>query len=214
VSTSVNFIPPRRRQLRRVRSRARAWGIGVGALLLLLGGAQSMLLMHGDAPDGGVAGEVARVREALEQETRARVELERSIAGAEGQIALVHAIGTHPDWSVLLKVLANERGERVVLERVGLRPTDRGDRPSGTPAARSESYTINLAGQALTPGDASRYTSSLESLGLFDAVRLLETKLVNSDGHERVAFRIECSLGARPVGARAGADSIVKGGGP
>lgn len=214
----VDFIPPRHRQLRRVRARGRRWAAAcvlVGAGLVL---AYAVLMVNGGTAADGVGEELARVRAKLELETADRAACEARIVRAESELALVRAIGRHPDWSLLLRVLARERGERVVLERLQLKRTDKpAEKPADTavpggpgpvPATpASEQYGVRLAGQALSQGDATQFTLRLENLGFFDSVRLVETRPVNVQGREYVAFQVECSVGSRRAAAQAGVDA-------
>ncbi len=230
MSALVDFIPPRRRQLRRVRARGRAWAVACAALAVVLGATYAVLLARGRAREDGVTEELARVRSALDKETRDRAELDAQIVHREAELARIKDIGAHADWSVLLALLARERDGQVVLERVSLRGVDRNEKPapkaneappaSGSPSAaapaRGKAFVIRLAGQSRTQGDAAKYALRLEGLGLFDAVRTLETKPVNVLGREYVAFQIECAIGPRtaPAGAQAGAGEGGKGGEP
>lgn len=203
---SVDFIPPRRRELRRVRARTRAWGVAGFVLALVLAGAYGVLLVQGDDPAAGVGEELVRVKAEIEREKSVRAGLDMEIARAEGELAQARMIGQHPDWSVLLNLLARERGEDVVLTKVVVRPAEKGGASGkGAPGVRAESFVVRVTGQARTQPAALKFALRLEGLELFDTVGSVQTKPVDVRGREFFGFDVECAIGPRAVPAGAGA---------
>jgi hypothetical protein len=172
-----------------------------------------VLVARVDGDSAAIADELARAKAVLARETSARAGLDARIAGAEAKVALAKFIGRHPDWSVLLDLLARERGPDIVLSRLALQPADRpfegepGARGASAPAApvtgAAPGYVVRLAGQARTPAAATKFTLRLEKLGIFDSVRLVDTRPANVPGRDYVAFQIQCSIGTAPSGGAA-----------
>jgi len=201
MTPSVCFIPPRRRQARRVRARVHGWAAACATLAAALAAALGILIAQGRVHEGGVAADLARARAKLEIETQQTKAVEAGIARDERELARIRAIGRHPDWSVLLRTLASERGEHVVLERVTLREGgSQAPGPGQTEASgASDVFTIQLAGQARTQEHATRFTRRLEDLQIFDSVRIIETRLVDVQGREYAAFQVECAVGPKKL---------------
>ena len=207
----MDFVPPRRRAMRRLRTRARAWGVVLALVVLALLASAVVLLTRGRDDGGAVEEELARVRVRLAHETGVRAELDGRIVRAEEELSLSRAIGSHPDWSVLLNLLARERGDDVVLNKVAIQRVDRpfdgsagarGGSPGATAkptTAGEDAFVVRVGGQARTQAAATEFTLRLEALGLFDAVRLLETKPASVPGREYSGFLVECEIGRTPA---------------
>lgn len=206
---AVDFIPPRVRAHRRSRARVRAWCGVVAALAAVLSVSFGVLLAHGDDTSAGVGEELLRVKGKLEREAREHAAINERIAGAEAGIALSRAIGRHPDWSVLLDLLALERGEDVVLSRVSVRPVEVAASAPGpaslAKAVRADAYRVRIAGQARTQAAATSFPVRLEEMKLFDSVGAVETRPIVVRGKPYVGFEVECAIGQRAPGTNGGA---------
>lgn len=215
--TPLNFIPPSVRAGRQARRVLHGWVvIVVVAAGVLLPGALAVSRVGREAlatmtTQRAQAEETARLSaQRLGQMLAVRTDLER-------RVAVLDAIAGHPDWSRLLVLLAEARGDDSVFEQIHLErragtPAPRGPeaRPAGArngqPAASAPPpapplvMALQLDGQSRSPSAVAGLVVRLEATGLFQAVRLAQTKPDARLGSEAVTFRIESILrGADPV---------------
>jgi Tfp pilus assembly protein PilN len=201
--TDANLVPMTRRQARRVRRSIRAWSLagggyaGVLALALAIGAA----LVDSDA-----APLERRLTEARAAADAARAERDRLSAQAEAarrRLEAARAVSRQPDWSILLAMLPACLGEDAALRRVTLKrdaapPAPGGGKDAPPPAPAARGYTLQLAGAARSQSAPNSIVLALEQTGIFDRVKLVETRREASGASDLVAFDIECVL-AREV---------------
>jgi hypothetical protein len=127
-------------------------------------------------------------------------EVEAVLAERELTLEAKRAVANHPDWSILMMLVARELGEDIVLSHCVLAP--QGDPPGPGTARRPTPYLWQMAGYGRTIGAASRFALALERMGLFDHVRLVKTNRQKFLEATAYAFQIECVLGAEGGTAR------------
>lgn len=188
----INLLPRARQERARARRRAIAWSRAGAAYALCVLGACGAVAGGFVAPKD----HIFERREALEHERRLRTaekeRADRLLSKASRELGLARLAVLRPDWSVLLRVLAERRGEGVALSLVEL-GEDYSRPEKGAPAnapPRLEGYTARLGGVALTQQAITGYVLELEGSGIFDDVRLKETRAKSMDGREGVAFEI------------------------
>jgi Tfp pilus assembly protein PilN len=156
----------------------------------------------------------ARARE-LDREIRS---LRAEIAGTKRELAAAQAVAGHPDWSLLLAVLAHAVPEEVVLRRCVLTPVEEDDREAADSqdtvaglwsgedgadgrgalaASLNRSYRLEVGGFARTQAAVSQFVLRLEKIALFDQVKLIKTNRQLFLEGQAVAFELECSLDGR-----------------
>lgn len=210
---AINLIPARLRDAANVRRRVRRWIIGGVALsagltvaclsLHVVGGEEHSRL----SVDGGRLTERLTAAEASLETTRTQVqEHARRLEASE-------TVGVHPDWSVLLTALAEQRGQEIILQAVELRAVDaeaataqKRPKDDAAPGAKSaaaprrvETYVLHLKGFGLSQGDVVKFVRRLEDLGPLVGVQLKETRAQPHRGVAAVAFDAECRLTERRV---------------
>lgn len=216
----VDLRPAALSARQRLHRRIRAWtvalvvwtGLVLAAALVLTPGAGAVRAAL--AQLGAERQELDTLRTGLDdraKQVRARLML------VERGLEISRHVARHPDWSVLMRVLASRGAGAVVLESVELErtidaaqtraPARRGkvDAP-GLPAV--DRYTLRVSGLGRSQEAVSAYVLALESSGLFERVTIRQTEARRSDaGVGGVGFRFEASLAGAvpPVRERGGA---------
>ncbi|HUU91378.1 MAG TPA: PilN domain-containing protein [Phycisphaerae bacterium] len=196
----ANFIPKHRAHARRRRRRRNLWVTAVAAYVaLLLGAYASCYALWGGGGDA-----LAAKQQAAEARTR---NTKQAIAATQSELASEQRtlnanreVRNHPDWSLLLMLLAESMNDDVVLSQCDLKP---GDPPNGrSPQAHeANGFRLDMSGYAKTVASVSRFALELERTGLFDHVRLLKTKRQPFRSASATCFQIECLLGRHTEGA-------------
>jgi len=204
---NVNLVPRKRRAARRVRTCLRAWAaFGVAYIVFVIGACALMVAamtppedpIHSDP--AGLAAQIASAKEKLAESRTKLAAISRQLAGAR-------EVQGHPDWSVLLSLIAARRGDDLALSSVELRPA--GAATNGTreaPAglvARPTSYSLVLTGLGKDHNAVAQFALRLELEGLFSQVVLKDTVARQLATRSVVSFGIECTLrdGAGMAGA-------------
>lgn len=197
---NANLIPKSRREEQARRRRLRRWAKGLPVYGgLLLAAYVACWVLSGDDREASAA----QLRSAIDRIRRASDEIQslrRKIEVTQRQITTARAAAKHPDWSLLLTMLADRLGDDVVLSRCRLEPVEAdGSGPDAGPEGRPgpdghESYLLHLSGLAKTQAAASRFVLRLEQTGLFDSVRLVRTERKGFGDGQAVAFELVCHI--------------------
>lgn len=169
---TVNFMPKARVLAAGRRRRIRRWSlvcVGYGLILASAWAAAAAGTGGGEGPENELSGLQAKI--AARDADLAR--LRKDQAGTNRRLEAARAVAEHPDWSILLRLLAELRGPEVALDRVALTP--RPGKGAGEGPGRGGA-TVALGGIALTPKAASEFVMRMESNGLFETVTLLEVR--------------------------------------
>lgn len=210
----INLIPPAILDARRRRRRIRAWSFATAAYAVILAGSFGAYASGGiHAHDTGRR--MAELAARLEQERAELNQLRDRAAEAQREADAARMMAGHPNWSVLLALLAGPLGPDMTLDACELAPIDpppaaavaQGQAPAPPPPktpAGPGAYRVTVTGLARTQSQVTAYTLALERLGgddrrLFDHVTLVEAKGRRVGSTDAVAFRIEGALNARPA---------------
>jgi len=128
------------------------------------------------------------------------------LAQAACTIKANQLVGGHPDWSLLLMLLARNMNDEVVLHQCSLGPqTDAGAAAPVLAAAGDANATgawrLDMTGYGRTVTSVSQYALALERTGLFQEVRLLKTVRQPFLAGSATHFQIQCALGAGAEGS-------------
>jgi hypothetical protein len=202
----VNLIPAGRREARARRRHLRRLGavVAVCAVAVLGGYVACYALDDGEGSRllGEARGEVERLGVAHEEMRSLR----RQISDARRKLAAARMRVRHPDWSLLLAMLAGHVSDELILERCCLRPVEPGSQdagrtpapgavPGGTaPAGQVERYVLELTGLARSQTAVSQFVLRLEKSGVFREVRQVKTHRREFRNAKVVGFHVECSL--------------------
>ena len=197
---NANLIPKSRREAQARRIRLRRWARGLPVYGgLLLAAYVACWALSGDDREASAA----QLRSAIDRIRRAGDEIQslrRKIEVTQRQITTARAAAKHPDWSLLLTMLADRLGDDVVLSRCQLEPVEADGSqpdagPEGPPGADGhESYRLHLSGLARTQAAASQFVLGLEQTGLLDSVGLVKTERREFGDGQAVAFELVCLI--------------------
>lgn len=137
--------------------------------------------------------------------------LKVQLVGLEAKIAADKAIGQHPDWSILLSILAQARGQAINLSLIDLSALNQASTSTLTKTStaslstpRPSRYSLRIGGIASDHPALTSFILRLESLGIFDRVALAENNVINSEtpltasSRPRVSFLIQTELDDSP----------------
>jgi hypothetical protein len=205
LSTPINLIPLYR-QIKAERNRRMRWWIGLwsgyaGVLIVLVG----LLYLHlGTSRD--LTHDLKQQDQQLSSLQNDTRQTQTMLLQVSQKLLSARGLLEQPDWSQLLAVLADLRGNDVVLEDVNLQLTAEAV-PAPTPTKSSKSkappptiktkWNLQLEGHGKTPESVSQYVLRLEATQLFDQVNLLKTNRDPIGAGEAISFSIQCPIKGR-----------------
>lgn len=206
---AVNLIPKAYRERRALASRARRWAAGSIALACVIGAAWALTASTLGGNRVRLASQLASARADADEKSRLLSEAQSAHAAAVRRLESARAVAGHPDWSVLLALLARARSEGLVLERVDVRPIASAEtKPTTTDANAPQpvvrgvpAYQLDIRGVAESQSVVAQYLLSLENIGLFDTVRLRETRPRTIGARGVVEFGLDCAIAQSKPGA-------------
>jgi Tfp pilus assembly protein PilN len=199
---NVNLLPKERRLALVRRRRGRAWmigGTGYAGLIVVAG-----LVFSLSGPRAAVATDLYERQQRELAERSSRVDdLTARAAVLTKQLDRLNRIQGHPDVNALVRVVASQLGDRLILDSIAMeRIVQAAKEPArgrigadAKPAAAAQSssyFQIDIAGLAKDQPDVTSFVLRLEQLGLFDKVTVLESGKKDVHGAELTHFRIRC----------------------
>lgn len=191
----VNLIPAQRIRVRKASRRAHAWLLAVPCCVALLLAAYGInaVAWTTDSTDA------ARALEETESQIKRGSEIvskrQKELTELRAAQVANKSVGEQPDWGRMLALMANKLGADAALTSFAVDPVREKDpKKKGGEASevgRSRLLKISLTGVARAQEAVSGYILELERTGLFDNVKLVETK--RGDG-EDVRFEIVCDV--------------------
>jgi Tfp pilus assembly protein PilN len=228
----VNLIPAGRRVARSSRRHIRNWAIAGGCwVAVLLLSCTWMRVVWAHADDADLSDQLAEAQERLQTaQARDRIAV-AELKAAERTLETARLAADRPDWTQLLNLLSNYRGDGIQIEAIdlagGLAPEEppgaagKPAKPGKKPAAvvLREKYDLKLSGIARSTQDAADFVVKLERTEAFTRVVIAETASRDVQGIPMTSFRIDCELADKArssAGHSAGAttDASGKGGTP
>ncbi len=193
----ANLMPRHRLIATRRRARLRAWTTGLAAYVAVL----AVGFLAAGRIASASAGDVPRMVEDARAQARtgelASKKLRAEVSTLSTRLSAARAISQHPDWSVLLGIIAGLRGDDLVLSTIDLSPA--APPPKASPG-RPAMYSLRLAGASRNHASVTAFVLRLESTGLFESVMLTDTRASESDGEARVSFQLRCTLNDQSKG--------------
>jgi len=216
----INLIPAPRRQARARRARLRSWGVVlVFYTAAVLAGYAACYALKDDESEAMLR----ESRQASDDVRDCRQEMRRlgvHVAAVERELTATRAVAQHPDWSLLLAVLAKTLSDEVVLEYCALTPVEEEppedkddskdeDRPGADPnsleamsASLYRSFRFQVTGVAKAQTAVSRFVLRLEKIGLFDEVKMIKTSRRSFLESRAIGFEVECLMNGKEVAHR------------
>ncbi|MEM9066202.1 MAG: hypothetical protein AAGB51_12005 [Planctomycetota bacterium] len=183
-----DLTPAADRVARRERVKARRWALACAmyGCVVLVGTAGARLTTADPSRTGEARLTVAEQRHrAAEREVAGLKEL---IRRTELSLQRARAVGRHPDWSLLLRVLDALAGYELMLTRVEVEPRE-----------GSGGFLVSLDGIAGSQSAVAGFVVELEQTGLFTSERLTGARRVVHLGVEGVSFGVEATISSGTV---------------
>jgi hypothetical protein len=178
----INLIPLERR-IRRARRIAVSRWVGASVLVVIGAMAPAGALALTASPERADVGDrMARSERAVAQFRAEEPRLRAELADLTRTDALLRAVADRPDWRPLLHAIASASGD-ARFERV----------EAGIPAENTQEVRVRLLALVESQTEARAFVLRLESLGLFDEVKLAGTGPVPLANREV----IRCEISAR-----------------
>lgn len=195
---SANLLPMPRQRLLARQDRARRWAVAIaiyaGFLACLWIGSRSYVAQEQSGLERRVRAseaEKAGVESALSV-------LRQKTAKVQASLTTARSIAGHPDWSVLLSLVANLRGAEIEIERIALGPRKSDGKP--VPGKSSKGIWVRVSGLGKDHQAVAQFALRLEGSGLFDRVGLSDASKSASEPGGFVGFEIEAQID-EPAGA-------------
>lgn len=192
---SVNLIPIRHRQQRKLYARRKKWIrlVSIYTVVLTVTYGAWDVLWENDGRD--LSRQLALVRGDLGELTKSNAR--QRVAFNETQMILRanQSVNGQPDWSLLLALVAKLRGDDLVLNQCGLDAASTS--PKTAPAILEVSIAVpllRLKGYGKTQAAVSQFALRLEETGLFESVSLLKTRRESFLAGEAIGFQVECRV--------------------
>lgn len=197
----VNLIPDSRQEIRVCRNRRKRWVISgsVYGLVLLVG--CGFLCIFSDQGDPEVASEIEEVQVRIESIGDSVAKIRSRLGQYELTLTANRDLIEHPDWGLLLGLLANSLGDSLVLRKCEIKQWtlpgagQSGSSSEDTSSVTNATFQLVANGMGRTQAAVSQLALRLERTGLFDDVKLVDTNLEPYFAGKAVAFRLECHLG-------------------
>lgn len=197
-----NLMPPAR--IHRVLRRRRAC-LWTGTFALAMFGAVGAVVASAtqvrSAQWAQLDADIARAQARAEAARTEARDSELAYTQAQRRIEAARAVGEHPDWSLLLRLLAVLRGDSVVIESITIAPADVPDRaraPGGTPSpARTPgqgAYSIRMSGVAPSAWAVTQFALRLEESRVFVRVQQGDIQPRAVRGSDVRWFRIDAVI--------------------
>ncbi len=116
------------------------------------------------------------------------------LAQARQKLQAAQAVGQQPDWGSVLRAVAQNLGDQIVLDLCRLQKVPPVSQSPANPDASDGSFLLEVSGWAKAQADVSAYVLRLEQTGLFGKVKLVKTTRQVFLGEQAMAFRLECTL--------------------
>ncbi len=213
----IDLTPARVRGRIASRRAARRWGAWLGGYAAVLGVVVTVSRLTLEDADAGLRARYDDATARRDQAENERAAVARQLEAVAQEAAFREVATRHPDWSVLLRALAEARGDDVRWTAVRLDAEPRAARttPTGTAAgasaagdaARATAGTphgsaggnldVRVEGVAKASGTVFELAKRLEALGVFDRVRIEDTKPSGEGGAGAgtVVFTIRATVG-------------------
>ncbi|MBL8876495.1 MAG: PilN domain-containing protein [Phycisphaerae bacterium] len=201
---AANLLPAQRRRIFARQDRAAKWTVVVAIYTVLL---SCLWIASRQYVAGGRAALERRV--ASIQTEKAGVEsaitgLREKSAGVQASLATARSIADHPDWSVLLSLIATIRGNDIEIDRIALGPrkVDAKPEPKSTPAKTTKGVWVRVSGLGKDHQAIAQFALRLEGAGLFERVALADARKSTAEPEGLVGFEIEAQIEESPGSSR------------
>jgi hypothetical protein len=185
------------------------WVVAVAASTIAAAGLTTLFLAAISEDDCGADTRIAEARILIAGNDTAASEWRAKAQVAARAIEARKTVGEHPDWGLLMDRIADRTGPEVAVEEFAVTVSFPSDpaKPDKPPASqpdpkadltdkgpRRRRWTITLAGLSPRQTAVAELVTGLELWGIFDRVRLVESKSRAVRGVDSAAFKIEALI--------------------
>ncbi len=205
----VELIPQIRRERLWRRRCIRRWSAVLGGSTIVAIGAL-VLTTSRIGPVEPLHAHVASLTAELTAQRNAEAVTRNDLTRAVSTLQANRAVADQVDWSRVLAIVAQAAGDDVRLGRCQLSTSDSGFEPERRGRAssrrrrhdqRTTGIRLGVAGYGRSSQSVSGFVLALEETGLFDQVRLLDSRREPFDAGHAIAFRLECVVTDEEEGA-------------
>lgn len=184
ICNGVDLIPVSRRSRRASRARWRFWivGVGVYAAVVLTVTGLGYAYRHTDQSD--LQTELSMLRERASGASAQTDALRTELASTQSKLGVAMEIGDRPNWSLLLRMLATQRGDGVVLRSLAVKPMAGDGEKAGVIA-------VSIGATAKSQRDVMQFVTALEACGLY---RRVELQHITGGEGDSVGFAVRSEL--------------------
>jgi len=176
MTSLINLLPARRRQILRTRALLRIWTVVLPAYCVLLLAVCVAARMVLTAPGSADDRELQSARQSARQTEVSLAVAKKDLASLQTKQRMVSTFIDQPDWAAFLRLIGKPLGDNLVLREVKLQQTSANQRgPTAASPRSAGAFRLELRGLARSQIDLSSYVKGLEETGLFDEVNLLRT---------------------------------------
>lgn len=195
---AVNLLPPAYIHARLARRRCAGWSVATSVFGLLLACAAVGLGLGMQRDETDPAPKIGLLEGQIREKQRAVEQAKAKSRALTTRLAAARAVGVHPDYSVLLGLLAGLREGEITLASVAVASRVTTEALAAGPRSKAkpkETPHIELAltGLARSPAAVAAFVLRLEKTGLFASVSLTDTALAPPTEHravEATAFKV------------------------
>ena len=195
---SVNLIPAPRLQAKRRRVRLRWWVAVCVTYVLVLAAVYVGCRFRWDTVQSADNTEMVTVTDEISDYNRKIAAMKGTVQSVRMKIEANRAIGSQPDWSVLLALIAKNLGTDVVLKhcKLDLAGPSHGAGVGQVSSQSRKEFMFEVTGLGRSQTAVSQFVLRLEQAGLFSKVKLIRTHREQFLESKAVGFQLACSLGA------------------
>jgi Tfp pilus assembly protein PilN len=203
---AVNLIPAHRLQAAKCAACLRGWVVGTAAYAVVLVFGWVTIVAAASGASGVAAEQLEKHQRQILQVRQGQQRLEPQLREVQMRLKAAQAVSVQPDWSILLGALAAALGDGSVLQDVELTPLEDSGNSGLTAVASSGSaeataaraqpgrYVLRLRGLGQSQQAVGEFVLSLEGLGAFRSVRLVQTARQPYGQTEAISFNVDCTL--------------------
>ncbi|MBU6413476.1 MAG: PilN domain-containing protein [Planctomycetes bacterium] len=195
-----NLLPAKHVRTQAIKRRLWIWVVGAGLYTASI--AMGAIATYAGTSPSRAANqrERAEIEATIDSGKKDIAQLNKQLAEARHRLKTTAEVSKHPDWSILLKVLADLRDPTMVLDGVELRkvaaevsakPTANKRKSTTTAETR---FVLKLSGFAQSLESVPSFVLRLEAIKLFSSVKLVESRAADLNTKQVALFRVECSL--------------------
>jgi Tfp pilus assembly protein PilN len=190
----VNLIPLGRREAKANKAHLLKLASALviyGALLL---GGYFLCIRYVALDSQPLDSEIRTVAAGLNASSCQVLVLTEELDKAQQKLQAAQAVGQQPDWGSVLRAVAQNLGDQIVLDLCRLQKVPPVSQSPANDEVLDGSFLLEVSGWAKAQADVSAYVLRLEQTGLFGKVKLVKTTRQLFLGQQAVAFRLECIL--------------------